>query len=37
MQILFRGNNMHEIVAISVQDHDGRTMAMRYNYLDICN
>lgn len=37
MQILFRGNNTHEIVAISVQDHDGRTMAMRYNYLNICN
>lgn len=35
MQILFRGNNTHEIVAISVQDHDG--MTMKYNYLDICN
>lgn len=33
--LILYGDNTREMVAI--QDHDGRTMGMRYNYLDICN
>lgn len=33
--LILYGDNTREMVAI--QDHDGRTMGMKYNYLDICN